>query len=118
MSADPVAQVRRDTDGAATHPTTTLKREHRPRIPGDLYATASVDLPTTASAESLTDVRIAAAETSNDPGAGRALLPVRPLSADFLRRAPAASPPTCRESGTKASIRPGAASTPSTSTRR
>ena len=56
--------------------------------------------------------------TGGDPGARRALLPVRALPAHRQLAARARSRPTCRASGTTACRRRGAASTRSTSTPR
>jgi alpha-L-fucosidase 2 len=66
VSGDPIATVRRHTDAAAQVPYATLKREHVSEY-RSLYATTSLQLPATASAEKATDVRIAEGEGSDDP---------------------------------------------------
>ncbi|HVY83098.1 MAG TPA: glycoside hydrolase family 95 protein [Steroidobacteraceae bacterium] len=66
VSADPVAIVRRQTDDAAREPYDALESEHI-REYRALYASTSIELPATSSAEKPTDLRIAAAETSDDP---------------------------------------------------
>ena len=66
VSGDPIAKVRGYTDTAARSPYAALKREHVREYLA-LYKTASIELPATASAEKPTDVRIAEAESSDDP---------------------------------------------------
>ncbi|HEU4625443.1 MAG TPA: glycoside hydrolase family 95 protein [Steroidobacteraceae bacterium] len=66
VSANPVAIVRQQTDDAARESYDTLEREHV-REYRALYASAAIDLPATSAAEKPTDLRIAAAETSDDP---------------------------------------------------
>ena len=81
-----------------------------------LFRRVSLDLGATPAAKLPTDERIAAFATRQRSGAGRAALPVRPLPDDRRPAAPAASPPTCRASGTIPTSPPGTASTPTTST--
>jgi alpha-L-fucosidase 2 len=66
VSGDPVAAVRRHTDAAAAIPYATLVHEHV-RDHQKLFRTVSLELPATVSTRDPTDVRIAAAETSDDP---------------------------------------------------
>ncbi len=66
VSGDPISKVRGFIDTAARSPYAALKREHVREYQA-LYKTASLELSATASAEKPTDVRIAEAETSDDP---------------------------------------------------
>jgi alpha-L-fucosidase 2 len=66
LSADPVAKVRLHTDNAARESYETLRQEHI-REYRSLYASVSLDLPATVSADKPTDVRIADAEIVDDP---------------------------------------------------
>jgi alpha-L-fucosidase 2 len=66
VSADPVERVRLQIDGAAHEAYETLKQEHI-REYRALYASASLELPPTAPGDKPTDVRIAEAETADDP---------------------------------------------------
>jgi len=66
VSGDPVAKVRQHTDDAARLSYEVLEREHTREYQA-LYQTASLELPPTASANQPTEVRVAAAETGDDP---------------------------------------------------
>ncbi len=66
VSADPVAKVRERIDRVARRTYKSLVREHV-REYRSLYDTASVSLPANVSSDRATNLRIAAAETSDDP---------------------------------------------------
>jgi alpha-L-fucosidase 2 len=66
VSGDPVAIVTRQTDAAAAIPYAALKREHISDYQR-LFRSASLELPATPAARKPTDVRVAEAETSEDP---------------------------------------------------
>jgi alpha-L-fucosidase 2 len=66
VSADPIAKVRLQTEAAAQEPYERL-RQHHVREYRSLYTSMSLELPVTASLDKPTDVRIAEAETSEDP---------------------------------------------------
>ncbi|MES2041160.1 MAG: glycoside hydrolase family 95 protein [Pseudomonadota bacterium] len=66
VSADPVALVRRQTEQAATKRYEILKSRHI-RDHQALFNNMSIDLGSTAQAAHPTDIRIAAAETAEDP---------------------------------------------------
>ncbi|MFZ6722637.1 glycoside hydrolase family 95 protein [Undibacterium sp. Ji49W] len=66
VSGDPVALVRRQTEQAVTKPYEVLKTEHI-RAHQALFNNMSINLGSTAQAAHPTDIRIAAAETADDP---------------------------------------------------
>jgi alpha-L-fucosidase 2 len=66
VSGDPVAKVRQHTELAAHESYSALRKQHI-RDYRTLYASTSLELPSTAAADEPTDVRILESEASDDP---------------------------------------------------